>query len=190
MVIVQKTDRILISFRDAISIEDVLRAADAVNDLFDTADGVLKPIVVSLDSPGGTLNPAMEFVRGMIGLGAEQKVTTFARRAGSAAAAIFLSGKERVVHPQGRLLFHGVTIKTGIWELDPQGRVPRSRIDLAWALHNELVDLLGQRTTLPKEQIVRMMQSSAGRYFSAEEALRCGIATAIGDIDSPPASSV
>lgn len=135
-----------------------------------------KEIPLVIQSEGGSMYDALKIVD--LILTSSVPVTTIIRGyAMSAAVMLFSCGKTRVIGPHASLMIHNVS-STFI-----EGKLADIKVESKEMerLNDEMCAIMSENTGKPKNYFKKRLEKNTDVYMSPTEALKCNLATHIGD---------
>jgi ATP-dependent Clp protease protease subunit len=133
-----------------------------------------------ITSPGGGVNAGISLHNVLRGM-PFKLITHNMGHIASAGVVVYLAGQERLTCPHSTFLLHGVT--RSVAEGDFEAAWFRESLDDILATEAKTNAILSDRTRLTQKQLERFRESEETK--GPEEAVKCGIAHRIADIDIP-----
>lgn len=133
------------------------------------------PITLYINSPGGSVNSGLAVYDCMSLMKAPIK-TVCIGTAASMGSILFLAGAEREMLPHSTIMIHDPSFAS----LNIGGKKPheiQQEVDSLNKAKTALCKIISERTGKPLKEIQKITQSDS--YYTAEEAIRFGLATAI-----------
>lgn len=133
------------------------------------------PITLYINSPGGDVNSGLAVYDCMALMKAPIK-TVCIGTAASMGSILFLAGTEREMLPHSKIMIHDPSFAS----LNIGGKKPheiQQQVDSLNKAKTALSKIIAERTGKPLKEIQKITQSDS--YYTAEEAIRFGLATAI-----------
>ncbi len=164
--------------RDEISLIGYFDRNEAVRVLTDIhrfQETGLGEVIININSPGGFLFGALRVVSALNILGA--RTVSVCENAGSSAALIFLACHMRVIKPNGKLMLHPIFPVPGVSHFEgKQVNWGEREVVLASAYQRAVNNLIIRKTSMSPVEVGEIMSKHEGRVFTADEAVRLGLA--------------
>ncbi len=133
-----------------------------------------RPVTLYIDSPGGSVDSGLA-VYDMIRMMKSPVTTVVAGMAASMGSLIFLAGERRIMLPHARLLIHDPYIPSGT---SGKPLILQEELDKLMKVREQTARIIAERTGQTLEWVYEKTKSDY--IMDAQEALKCGAATAIG----------
>jgi len=144
------------------------------------ADESVRQIFLLMHSFGGSTQDSIKLANFLMEL--DTPVNTFnAGNVESAAATIYVGGKNRIAHPSSRFFMHGPTfsLNCDIGEHSLEEKLTIIRSD-----RKRLTELFAKRTKM-KPRVLNSIFRDQGKVLSAQEALHVGLVHEVSPIQIP-----
>lgn len=135
-----------------------------------------EPVTMYISSPGGAVTSGMA-VYDYIRLMHSQVNTVCVGIAASMAAILFLAGSERMMLPHSKVMIHDPSFGGGMSMSGQKPHEIQEKLNDLIETRKMLADIIVEQTGMPRKKVLNLTKKDT--YFSAEEALKAGIATQI-----------